>query len=151
MGDWMSWIDGADSNRAVKARNEAITEVAWLGVGTGGASLVLGAIEGYNRAKDPAGGMPNLVGPLDLDAIVGIGGVVGAIWLGDALGEKGQLISLGAGLAGLGSVASHWGRVWGAKMYAPVATRGHHVGALQERSQLNPDAQSVYDEFMKAA
>lgn len=161
MGDWMSWIDGAESDHAVKARNEAFKEVAWLAGGAVTASAFLGALEGYNHAKDPVkGGMPDcgLPGPMgSLDFLVGVGGVVGAILLGDKLGEEGQLFTLGAGLAGLSSVSGHYGRCFGAKMFQPVKAKGHTAtGAgvdqmLQEKSTLSPETQRVYDEFMKAA
>ncbi len=151
MGDWLSWIDGAETDGAIKARNEAVTEVAWLGAGVAGMSLALGALEGYNHAKDPSTGGQPQIGPLALDSVVGILGIGGAILFGDVLGEKGQLLALGSGLAGLASVGGHYGRVLGADMYKPSGTHGNKTGALEEKSKLSPQSQAVYDEFIKKA
>lgn len=154
-GDWLSWMDGADSDAAVKARNDAISEVAWLGAGAFVASAGLGLLEGYNHAKDPLhGGMPQL-GPVAMDSVVGIAGIVGAIFFGDTLGEKGQLAALGAGIAGLSSAVSHYARVMGAEMYAPSSTHGNDkntkTGNLKEKSNLSPESDRVFQSFLRNA
>ncbi len=149
MGDWLSWMDGAKSDHAVKARNEALKEVGILALASGGTSFALGAMEGYNSAKDPGiGGMPHL-GPAPLDAVIGVAGLASAVFLGDKLGETGQLIALGAGLAGADMYMAHQGRIFGTKMFKPVKGAGYSkTGALKEKSTLSPETQRVYDTYM---
>lgn len=147
---WATDFDDAISGGTAK-------EVGILAGSAIATSALLSGIAGYRNAADPTKGMP--AWKIGLDAAVGLLGIGGAIFAGDALGETGSLVVLGAGLAGACSVGSHYGTVAGADLYKsmqagkspanppanPPAAKGLHEGGV---GSMSAETRARYEAYM---